>query len=101
MRVESTTVRGDRDDLGALLVLSAQGDQVAFASVYDAVARRSYDLSLWVLGDRTLAEDAMCEALIDVWRCASRFDPSRGSGQAWILTVVYLTAVDRDARSSA
>ena len=82
MRFESTTVRGGRDDLGALLVLSAQGDQLAFASLYDAVCYRSYNLSLWVLGDRTLAEDATCEALVDVWRCASRFDPSTGSGQA-------------------
>ena len=80
-------------------MLSAQGDQGAFAAVYDAVARRSYNLSMWVLGDRALAEEAMGQALIDVWRCASRFDPSKNSGQAWILSVVYRTAVE--ARSSA
>ncbi len=95
MRVESTPVRRDRDGLDALLVLCAQGDQAAFASVYDAVLSRAHDLSVRVLRDRTLAEDATHEAFIHVWRCASRFDPSKRSAQAWILAIVYRTAVDR------
>lgn len=93
--VDSAGVRGDRDELGALLALCAQGDQVAFASLYDAMAGRIYGLSVRVLRDHHWAEDATHESFIAVWRCANRFDPSKGSAYARIFTIAHRTAVDR------
>lgn len=93
--IESSTGRGDSDELGPLLVRCAHGDPVAFASLYDAVASRAFGLSVRVLRDRNLAEDATQEAFIDIWLNANRFDPTKSSGRTWILTIVHRRAIDR------
>lgn len=98
---ESTHAGGSRDDLGALLVRCGQGDRVAFASVYDAVADRAYGLSVRVLHDPAEAEAAVRAAFTDLWCEAGRFDPARNGGLGWILTVVHRTAVDRHRARSA
>jgi RNA polymerase sigma-70 factor (ECF subfamily) len=33
--------------------------------------------------------------LVEVWRTAARFDPARGSANAWICTIAHRRAVDR------
>jgi RNA polymerase sigma-70 factor (ECF subfamily) len=82
-------------DLGDLLKLSARGDQAAFAQLYDAVAARAFGLALRVVRDPAQAEEVTQEALLELWRTASRFDSALGSPMAWILTIVHRKAVDR------
>ena len=83
------------DDLDRLLTRAAAGDQDAFASLYDAVAPRLHGLARRVVRDPALAEEVIQEAFLQVWREASRFDPSRGSALAWMLTLTHRRAVDR------
>ncbi len=78
-----------------LLKLVARGDESAFASLYDAVAPRVYGLVLRVLRDPAQAEEVAQEALVEIWRTAGRFDPSRGSGTSWMFTIAHRRAVDR------
>jgi RNA polymerase sigma-70 factor (ECF subfamily) len=61
------------------LVRRAQlGDQVAFAAISQAVHGRFKQVALRILRDRHLAEDAMQEALMDIWRKLPRLrDPER------------------------
>ena len=73
----------------------ARGGEDAFARLYDLVAPRVYGLALRVLRDPGQAEEVAQEALVEVWRTASRFDPARGSATAWILTIAHRRAVDR------
>jgi RNA polymerase sigma-70 factor (ECF subfamily) len=47
-----------------------------------------------VLRDQSLAEDAVQEAFLTVWRTAGRFVPERGKASTWILTLVHRRAVD-------
>jgi RNA polymerase sigma-70 factor (ECF subfamily) len=82
-------------DLGALLRLSARGDQQAFARLYDATAARAYGLAVRVVRDPAQAEEVTQEAFLELWRTASRFDPERGSAISWVLTLVHRKAVDR------
>jgi RNA polymerase sigma-70 factor (ECF subfamily) len=82
-------------DLAELLRLSGRGDESAFARLYDAVSARVYGMALRVVRDPAQAEEVAQEALLDVWRNASRFDPERGSALGWLLTVVHRKAVDR------
>jgi RNA polymerase sigma factor (sigma-70 family) len=77
-----------------LLAACAQGDEQALGSLYDRFGTVAYRLALRVLRDPTLAEDAVQEAFLAVWRQAASFDRSRGKPSTWILTLVHRRAVD-------
>jgi RNA polymerase sigma factor (sigma-70 family) len=78
----------------ALVALAARSEQSALAELYDRYGRTAYGLALRVVRDQTLAEDAVQEAFLTVWRSASRFVPERGRASTWILTLVHRRAVD-------
>ncbi|MGH8909932.1 MAG: sigma factor [Egibacteraceae bacterium] len=54
-----------------------------------------YGLAHTVVRDAAQAERAAEQALVEVWRHASRFDPARGSAIGWILAKAHRVAVDR------
>jgi len=91
-RQQVTTTPVDVDELMSQV---ADGDQDAFAALYDAVAPRVYGLIRRVVRDAALAEEVAQEALVEVWRNASRFDRARGSATGWIFTIAHRRAVDR------
>jgi RNA polymerase sigma-70 factor, ECF subfamily len=78
----------------ALVLLAARSQQAALAELYDRYGRPAYGLALRILRDEALAEDAVQEAFLGVWRGAARFLPERGQASAWILTMVHRRAVD-------
>jgi RNA polymerase sigma factor (sigma-70 family) len=78
----------------ALVLLAARSEQSALAELYDRYGRPAYGLALRVLRDETLAEDAVQEAFMSLWRTAPRFVPERGKASTWILTLVHRKAVD-------
>jgi RNA polymerase sigma-70 factor (ECF subfamily) len=78
----------------AVVALAARSDDVAFAELYDRYGRVAYGLALRILRDETLAEDAVQEAFLAIWRGAARFIPERGKASTWILTLVHRRAVD-------
>jgi RNA polymerase sigma factor (sigma-70 family) len=78
----------------ALLALVARRDEAALAALYDRFGRVAYGLAVRVLRDRSLAEDAVQEAFMTVWRTADRYVASRSKASSWILTFVHRRAVD-------
>jgi RNA polymerase sigma-70 factor (ECF subfamily) len=78
----------------AVVALAARSDDLAFAELYDRYGRVAYRLALRVLRDEALAEDAVQDAFLAIWRGASRFIPERGRASTWILTLVHRRAVD-------
>ena len=83
------------DHAGELLQRVAQGDQGAFARLYDMLSPRVFGLILRVLVDRSQSEEVLQEVFLEVWQSASRFAPNRGQGRSWILTIAHRRAVDR------
>jgi RNA polymerase sigma-70 factor (ECF subfamily) len=95
--------RSIRDD-DDLIAACAEGDEQALGALYDRFGKLAYGLALRVLRDAALAEDAVQEAFLAVWRQAAGFDRSRGTASTWILTLVHRRAVDlvrRQARVNA
>jgi len=78
----------------AVVALVARSDEVALGELYDRFGRIAYGLALRVLRDPGLAEDAVQEAFLQIWRGAERFVPERAKASAWIMTLVHRRAVD-------
>jgi RNA polymerase sigma factor (sigma-70 family) len=78
----------------ALVALAARSEQSALAELYDRYGRPAYGLALRVLRDDALAEDAVQDAFLGLWRTAARFVPERGKASTWIFTLVHRRAVD-------
>ena len=72
-----------------------RGDEEAFGAVYERVAATAFGLVQRVLRDPAQAEEVTQEVMLDVWRTAARFEPDRGSPQAWVATIAHRRAVDR------
>jgi len=77
-----------------LLELVARSDDRALAELYDRYARSAHGLALRVLRDPALAQDAVQEGFLAVWRHAGSFRAERAKPSTWILTLVHRRAVD-------
>lgn len=78
----------------ALVVLCERSVDDALAELYDRLGAVAYSVAFRVVRDRALAEDAVQEGFLAVWRSASRFVPERGRAETWILALVHRRAVD-------
>jgi RNA polymerase sigma-70 factor (ECF subfamily) len=89
-------MRGNPADTSdeALLARVARGDEAALGELYDRFGRVAYGLAVRVLRDERLAEDAVQEAFLAVWRQAASFRPDRAKARTWVLTFVHRRAVD-------
>jgi RNA polymerase sigma-70 factor (ECF subfamily) len=72
-----------------------KGDERAFLSLYDRYASRVYALTLRILGDTMLAEEATQDTFLKLWSRARQFNPHKGSLVPWLLTIAHRTALDR------
>lgn len=84
-----------RDQETELLLSVARGDETAFRHLYDRTVRWVYGAVLRVVRDPSQSEEVTQEVMVEVWRRAPRFDRSRGSAKAWIMTMAHRRAVDR------
>ncbi len=82
------------DDFAAV----AEGDEAAFGAIYRANVNWVYSLTFRILRDRSLAEDAVQETFVKVWRTAHRFDPKMGSARGWIGIIARNCALDLGRR---
>ena len=88
----------------ALVALVARGDETALGELYDRVGRVAYGIAYRVLRDERLAEDAVQEGFLAVWRSAATFRAERAKASTWVVTLVHRRAVDivrREERRSA
>jgi RNA polymerase sigma-70 factor (ECF subfamily) len=77
-----------------LLREAAQGREAAIATLFDRYQGIMYGLASRITADPAIAQDAVQEAFLSIWRHASRFDPSRASARSWILAIAHHRAVD-------
>lgn len=66
----------------------------ALARLYDATVSRVYGLALRIARTPEAAEEVVSDVYMQVWREASRFDATRGSVIAWLMTISRSRAID-------
>src|SRR5512139_15981 len=73
----------------------ARGDEGAFLALYDRYHVRVYSLTLHMLGDAMLAEEATQDTFLKLWSRARYYNPELGTLAPWLLTIARRTALDR------
>ena len=91
-RQEPEAAREPSDE--QVLEAVGRGDDDALGVLYDRFGRLAFRLAFRILRDRALAEDAVQEAFLAVWRSADAYKRERAKPSTWILTVVHRRAVD-------
>jgi RNA polymerase sigma factor (sigma-70 family) len=91
-RQEPDAARDPSDE--QVLEAVGRGDDDALGELYDRFGRLAFRLAFRILRDRALAEDAVQEAFLAVWRSADAYKRERAKPSTWILTVVHRRAVD-------
>ncbi|MHA7285949.1 ECF RNA polymerase sigma factor SigK [Arthrobacter sp. MDT3-44] len=83
-------------EVGSLLLRVADGDVQAFDELYERTSRRVYGLVRKVLVDAEMSAETTQDVFLALWSDdAARFDPIRGSGMSWIMTLAHRRAVDK------
>lgn len=88
-------VQSAEDDDTGLVERVRRGDQQAFLALYDRHAARVHALTLHILGDPMLAEEATQDTFMKLWSRARLYLSERGSFTVWLLTIARRTALDR------
>jgi RNA polymerase sigma-70 factor (ECF subfamily) len=79
--------------VSAAIVRCSGGDRSALRVIYDLEAPRMVGVAMRILRRKDLAEEAVHDAFMRVWRSASTFDPERGLGRAWLYAIVRNRAI--------
>jgi len=93
----ATALELERDTMERVRV----GDRVAFRVLYDATSPAIFTLLVRLLRSRARAEDVLVDTYAQAWELRERFDATRGTPTAWLVTLARTRAIDRlraDAR---
>ena len=77
-----------------LLSRLAEGDENALRELFDRHGTLAYRLAFRITRSHVLAEEAVQEAFLELWRRPKRFDPRRAAAGTWITVLVHRRAVD-------
>jgi RNA polymerase sigma-70 factor (ECF subfamily) len=83
------------DEARDLIEQMAGGHRPALEQLYDRHASLAFTLALRILRNQADAEEVTQEVFLQVWREASRYDPTRGTPQAWIVMLTRTRAIDK------
>ncbi len=82
-------------ELDKLLKETAMGNQLSFKKLYDMISPKVLAFLMQMLGDRHFAEDALQDAMVQVWRNASKYDESKARASTWIVGIARNRALDQ------
>jgi RNA polymerase sigma factor (sigma-70 family) len=69
-------------------------DKDAFEQLYDDYSAAIFGLTLKILKDEALAEDALQETFVRIWRKIQTYDSSKGRLFTWMLNIARNISID-------
>lgn len=84
---DSLSNREREAQLSAALARCAVGDRSALQIIYDSEAARMTGVARRILFRQDLAEEAVHDAFVRIWRGAAGFDPLHGSAVGWLYAI--------------
>ena len=81
-------------DLVKLIQLIAEGDESAFAPLYDATSGLLFGLLLLILGDTATAEEVLADVYTEVRQQAVQFDKRHEWLATWLITIAHRHALE-------
>lgn len=82
-------------DESKLLARIVQRDERAFLAIYDLYASRVHGLTLRILGNAMLAEEATQDTFLKLWSRSRQYHVERGPFLPWLMTIAHRVALDR------
>src|SRR5690349_10972032 len=84
----------DPELLAHWLNATARGDRAAFRALYENTSSHLLGLLLRMLRRRDLAEEALQDCYVRIWRNAGTYAPERGAPMAWLVGIARNRALD-------
>ncbi|WP_115462109.1 RNA polymerase sigma factor [Winogradskyella aurantiaca] len=72
-----------------------QGDKRALNLLYENYSGSLFGVILKVTSNQELAEDALQETFVKVWKNASKYDPKKAKLFTWLYRIARNTAIDK------
>jgi RNA polymerase sigma-70 factor (ECF subfamily) len=88
------TVEGEQQRLADLLARTALGDRGAFAQLYAATKAKLFAVSLRIVRERALAEEALQDSFVAIWNHAADYARGKGAPTTWMAAIVRNRSLD-------
>lgn len=88
-------------DVLALLRRVAARDQQALSALYARYAKLVFNMALYVLQNRSLAEEITQDVFLSIWQSPLRWNPDKGKFSSWLLAITRYMAIDRLRRETS
>ena len=94
------TDRSTDGEVAGLLAACARQDRDAFQRLYAQTAPQLLACLIGILRQRALAEDALQDVFVQVWKRAGQYEAGRGSAWGWLVAIARYRAIDLKRRES-
>ena len=78
-----------------IVELLLEGDQRAIPLIYEHYSNALFGVIIKVTNNEALAEDALQECLVKVWKNGKRYDPKKAKLFTWLYRIARNTAIDK------
>jgi RNA polymerase sigma-70 factor (ECF subfamily) len=92
-------VSDDAARLAELLARTALADRAAFEALYAATRAKLFAVSLRIVRERPLAEEALQDSFVSIWNRASGYAPAKSAPLTWMTAIVRNRSLDIVRRS--
>ena len=82
------------DELAGLLSRTALGDRAAFARLYEATRSKLFGVSLRIVRERPLAEEALQDSFVNIWKHAADYARAKSAPLTWMTAIVRNRSLD-------